>query len=91
MARIGSPEWDIFIYITYIRMLKDTAFISVMANPTSKETRAAYSKLVLPPLEEFDRQKKQRTMERMMEWTSTGPVHIAPIGTIKRESKGGLF
>lgn len=88
---MGSPEWDIFMYITYTRMLKDTAFISVMANPTSKETRAAYSKLVLPQLEEFDRQKKQRTMQRMMEWTSTGPVHIAPLGTVKKTPKDPFF
>jgi len=90
-VRMGSPEYDIFTYITYMRMLKDMAFVSVMANPNNKEARSMYSKLVLPQIEEFDRQKKQKTMQRMFEWTSSGPVHIAPLGNVSKIVKDPIF
>jgi hypothetical protein len=78
----GTPEWEIFLYITQQRMMKELSLVNVMTNPTN-DTRKQFLHHVLPPLKKIEQDRAERNIKKTLEWTSGGPIHVSPIGNVK--------
>jgi hypothetical protein len=84
-----DPLWDIFIYMTQLRMVEKLAGADFAANP-SKEVRGRIVNTLFPQMEVLEQKQRQKTIERVKEWTKSGPITgIVEIGLSGNRPKSG--